>query len=83
MSEGLRALRTNLIHRDLKPENVLIDQYGTLKLADFGMARQLAMQKTQLVFVAPCCTLRQVFATKKYNPSIDLWALGCIYMKSS
>ena len=80
MTEGLRALRAqNLIHRDLKPENVLIDQHGTLKLADFGMARQLgdAEDATRvcgsLLYIAP-----EVFATKKYNPSIDLWALGCI-----
>ncbi|KAI8846603.1 kinase-like domain-containing protein [Chytridium lagenaria] len=28
-----------ILHRDLKPQNLLIDQVGTLKLADFGLAR--------------------------------------------
>jgi serine/threonine protein kinase len=39
---ALQHLHTNgIIYRDLKPENILMDDDGYLKLADFGMAKQL------------------------------------------
>ena len=28
-----------VLHRDLKPQNLLIDRFGSIKLADFGLAR--------------------------------------------
>lgn len=42
MLRGLQALHElKTIHRDVKPENVLIAADGTVKLADFGLARGL------------------------------------------
>ena len=31
-----------VIYNDLKPSNVLLNEYNTLKLCDFGLARKLA-----------------------------------------
>ena len=39
---GLKHLKNNkIIHRDIKPNNILISQKGLLKIADFGISKQL------------------------------------------
>ncbi|KAK1932017.1 Serine/threonine-protein kinase RUNKEL [Phytophthora citrophthora] len=39
---GLQYLHFNsILYCDLKPANILIDEFGSLKLADFGLARRI------------------------------------------
>ncbi len=40
--QGIAHCHANkVLHRDLKPQNLLIDKHGVLKIADFGLARQV------------------------------------------
>jgi serine/threonine protein kinase len=38
----------NIIHRDIKPSNMLVDQSGTVKILDMGLARALDPSDAQL-----------------------------------
>uniref|UniRef100_A0A7S3NDD0 non-specific serine/threonine protein kinase n=1 Tax=Aureoumbra lagunensis TaxID=44058 RepID=A0A7S3NDD0_9STRA len=70
----------HLIHRDLKPANLLFGQDDQLKIADFGLCKELkardALARTKLgtpLYMAP-----ELVQYKPYGASVDLWSLGCV-----
>ena len=78
---ALRYCHTDLhiMHRDLKPANILIDDIGTLKLADFGLARTLSATEFCATFCgSPQYMSPEQFAGNSYSFSADVWSLGCI-----
>ncbi|XP_072952626.1 probable serine/threonine-protein kinase At1g54610 isoform X1 [Typha angustifolia] len=71
-----------ILHRDIKGSNLLIDNYGVLKIADFGLAnffnleqkRPLTSRVVTLWYRAP----ELLLGTTDYGVGIDLWSAGCL-----
>lgn len=69
--------KENIIHRDIKPDNIFVNKYGTFKLGDFGISRQLertrsaVSQKGTNLYMAP-----EVFKGEHYTHVVDIYSLG-------
>ena len=65
-------------HRDMKPENLLVNGPDMVKIADFGLAREIRSRPPYTDYVstrwyrAPEVLLRST----TYSAPIDIWAVG-------
>jgi len=83
---GLYYIHSNkIIHRDMKAANVLITKQGILKLADFGLARAISINKngapnryTNRVVTLWYRPPELLLGERNYGPAVDLWGAGCI-----
>ncbi|HZU97076.1 MAG TPA: bifunctional serine/threonine-protein kinase/formylglycine-generating enzyme family protein [Planctomycetota bacterium] len=83
IAEGLAyAHALGLTHRDVKPANVLLGEDGSIKLADFGLARRsqesLALTAPGTVVGTPVYMAPEQLEGKTAGPPADCYALGVL-----
>ncbi|CAG0920769.1 unnamed protein product [Notodromas monacha] len=74
--------KRRILHRDLKPQNLLIDNLGTIKMADFGLARCAGVPLR--VYTHEIVTLwyrapEVLLGCPRYSDAVDIWSVGCIF----
>ncbi len=70
-----------VVHRDVTPENILIDEAGTVKLCDFGIAKgsfrsdktKTGIVKGKIAYIAP-----EIMKGASATPAADIYSLGVV-----
>jgi len=84
IAKGLRRMHSlNFVHRDIKPANILIMKNGNVKIADFGISKQIEFLAGTLsgtpIYMAPemydSTPGVQTFACDIYSFSLVLWEM--------
>lgn len=75
------AHKQGIVHRDLKPQNILLDAKGNLFLTDFGIAKLLTGESTQLTNTGSAMGTPSYMAPEQWSDGVidgrtDVYAFG-------
>ncbi len=75
------AHRHGVLHRDIKPANIMLTKDGNAKLGDFGIARRMGADQTQIVgwFGSPLYMSPEQARDAEITPQSDLFSLGSVF----
>lgn len=92
--QGIQYIHEQMfLHRDIKAANILIDRSGTLKIADFGLARVYhgsppklmngpgggERAYTGLVVTRWYRPPELLLGERRYTTAVDMWGIGCVF----
>jgi len=78
------AHAAGVVHRDVKPANILIEPSGTVRVADFGIARLTDVSATQtgMMLGTPLYMAPEVGRGRRATPSSDLYGLSAVLFEA-
>ncbi|HUR27739.1 MAG TPA: serine/threonine-protein kinase [Planctomycetota bacterium] len=88
LCEALEAAHAQgFVHRDLKPENVIVNNLGTAKLADFGLAKLRSLDAAPQMLTGEMETMgtphymapEQIERPRTVDHRADLFSLGVLF----
>jgi serine/threonine protein kinase len=70
-----------VLHRDIKPQNLMYDKGGNVKVMDFGIARDMAVNETTLSIAlgTPAYMSPELLAGETLTPASDIYSAGLLF----
>lgn len=89
LMDGLHYLhKRRVIHRDIKGSNILLNLQGVLKIADFGLARNMKVLRagespdyTNRVITIWYRPPELLMGSTDYGREVDVWGVGCLLIE--
>lgn len=80
-ARGIAAAHAKgILHRDLKPANLILDEHGTLRILDFGLALpQADAGGTSKLIGSPAFFPPEVLRGEMPSPASDVYSLGAAF----
>jgi len=75
------AHEMGVLHRDIKPANIMLTENKVAKLGDFGIARRMGVDQTQIIgwFGSPLYMSPEQAQDGDLTPQSDLFSLGSVF----
>ncbi len=72
------AHKQGVIHRDIKPSNIMLDNSGTAKITDFGVAQMTEKTAEMGIFGTPGYMSPEQLRDEIAGDESDLFSIGCV-----
>ncbi|MBI9086773.1 MAG: protein kinase [Desulfobacterales bacterium] len=72
------AHQQHVIHRDIKPSNIMLDDNGTAKITDFGIAQMTEQTSEMGIWGTPSYMAPEQLKDEAIGSFSDIFSLGCV-----
>ncbi|MFH1421424.1 MAG: protein kinase [Planctomycetota bacterium] len=77
------AHKMSIVHRDVKPENIMLSLTGEVKVADFGLAKEISVDSERshagILIGTPQYVAPEMFREETVDHRVDIYALGVTF----